>query len=99
MPASGSLKIADVNKSLADEQDIQSWQRSLRSACFDAISADDVRDIVTRQVKKAKEGDANAIKFVMGHLLGGSQPVKIQQTNVITDVETAARIAMESKQR
>ena len=73
------------------------WQSSLRMAAFDAITEDDVAEIVKNQVAKAKQGDANAIKFVMGTVLGANKPVSIKQTQIITDVETAARIAKASQ--
>lgn len=88
-----SLKIADVDAVIAKQQSIVSWQTELRMACYDAIQAEDVQEIVANQVKKAKEGDSTAIKFVMGQLLGSGQPVTINQVQVVTDVAGAARIA------
>ena len=90
-----SFKLADVDRTLATERDIAGWQDDLRAACYESISEADVREIVAKQVEKAKEGDRGAIQFVMGQLLGGNRPITMQQTNVITDVETAARIAKE----
>lgn len=46
---------------------------------------------------KAKEGDPNALKFVMSHVVGTGRPVSIKQTLVVTDVETAARMAKQGK--
>lgn len=68
-------------------------QAELRMAMFDAISSEDVRAIVAKQIEKAKAGDDAAAKFVLAQVLGNNTPVKITQNNVITDVATAARIA------
>ena len=94
-----SLKLADVEQSVSvdNESTIVDWQSGLRMAAFDAITEDDVKQIVANQVKKAKEGDPNAIKFVMGTVLGSNKPVTIKQTQIITDVATAARIARGEK--
>lgn len=45
-----------------------------------------------KQVEKAKAGDEAALKFVFGHVLGGNRNVTINNTQVITDVATAAKI-------
>jgi len=87
-----TLKLSDVSQTLESMKTISDWQTQLRMACYDAIQEEDVRTIVANQVQKAKEGDPNAIKFVMGQLLGGSSPVTINQVQVVTDVENAARL-------
>jgi len=87
------LKLADVDAVIEKQQSIVNWQTELRMACYDAIQAEDVQEIVKNQVAKAKQGDPNAIKFVMGQLLGGGQQVTINQVQVVTDVAGAARIA------
>jgi hypothetical protein len=93
------LSLVNIDQQLhADElanthSDIASWQASLQAACFSSISEADVREIVAKQVEKAKEGDANALKFVFSQVIGNQRPVKINQTLVISDVETAARMA------
>ncbi len=92
-----TLKLSDVDRTLSAQTAIVEWQTSLQQACYDAIDADDVKEIVRNQVKKAKEGDQNAIKFVMGHLLGSQRPIQINQTQVITDVAGAARIASRNR--
>lgn len=97
--SSGALRLAEVDDTTSRLADITDWQTSLQMACYDAIDENDVKEIVQNQVKKAKEGDPNAIKFVMGHLLGGNRNVQINNTNVITDVEGAARIANTNRKR
>ena len=90
-----TLRLNEVDETVQTESDITSWQAGLRAAMYDAITEEDVSDIVKKQVEKAKEGDAKAIEFVFGHVLGAKRPVTINQTTnqVVTDVETAARIA------
>jgi hypothetical protein len=87
------MKLADMSNQMRSQEAILDWQLSLQSACFDAVTAQDVQEIVRNQVAKAKDGDPNAIKFVMGHLLGSGRPVTIQNTQIITDVEGAAKLA------
>jgi hypothetical protein len=89
----GALKLADVERTIEREADIASWQSDLRMAIYDAIDQEDVTEIVRNQVEKAKKGDPNAIKFVFGHVLGANRSLTVNNTQVITDVETAAKIA------
>lgn len=86
--------LAKINEKLQEAQsDIISMQAELRMAMFDAISAEDVRAIVAKQIEKAKGGDESAAKFVLSQVLGNNTPVKITQNNMITDVATAARLS------
>lgn len=94
---SGSLKLVNVDETLQKQGQILDWQASLRQACYDAINDQDIQQIVKNQVAKAKEGDERAIKFIFGTVLGANQPVTIHQTNVITDVATAARLAAKNR--
>lgn len=68
-------------------------QSTLRQAMFDAISEADVAAIVKKQVEKAKAGDVNAAKFVLANVIGAASKTTIRQTNIVTDVATAARLA------
>lgn len=72
-------------------------QGQLRQAIFDSISESDVADIVKKQVEKAKAGDNKSLEFVMKYVLGFGQPLTLQQINVTTDVEGAARISRAGK--
>lgn len=47
------------------------WQAELRQAAYNALSGDDVKEIVEAIVKKAKQGDPAACKMVFEYLLGG----------------------------
>lgn len=92
------LRLADVETQLATTtQDTVNWQAQMRAVVANSISQDDVKAIIEAQVKKAKEGSESAAKFVLTHVLGANTPVTIRQTNIITDVETAARLAREAK--
>ena len=93
-----TLKLADVQAQLAaTTHDTLQWQAQMRAVVANAIGEIDVRQIVQKQVEKAKAGDANAAKFIMNTVLGLATPVKVSQTNVITDVATAAKIARENR--
>ena len=91
-----AIKLADVESTISREADIADWQSSHRMAIYDSIDESDISEIVKNQVAKAKDGDANAIKFVFGHVLGGNRALTVNQTQVITDVETAAKMARKS---
>lgn len=94
-----ALRLADVETQLANTtQDTINWQANMRAVVANSISEQDVKDIIAAQVKKAKEGSESAAKFVLTHVLGANTPVSIRQTNIITDVETAARLARESRE-
>jgi hypothetical protein len=47
------------------------WLAQMRKAVLDGVSQEDIKEIVANQLKKAKEGDPHAIKFVFGQILGG----------------------------
>lgn len=72
------------------------WQMKLRATCINSITPDDMKDIVGTQVAKAKKGDPEALKFVMALL--NVNDVRVTN-NIITDPETAAKIAKGDKRR
>lgn len=91
-----TLKLADAERHMDQLSEIQSMQARLLSAAYDAIRESDIADIVASRVEAAKSGDKAAIDFVFKYLLGqngGNISLHKHETNVITDVETAARIA------
>ncbi len=49
------------------------WMAKMRAAATNAITETDIAEIVQNQVKRAKAGDQNAIKFVFDQVLGGAQ--------------------------
>lgn len=69
--------------SMERQSAVAGWQASLRQAAFNAINADDVRQIVEGMVKKAKEGDVAATKVVFELFLGGKQ--SLTQNNVVIE--------------
>lgn len=52
---------------------IPSWITTMRQAAQKVIKPEDVEQIVANQVKLAKEGDKNAIRFIFEQVLGGQQ--------------------------
>lgn len=86
----GTLSLKQVNGSHAEVSAIVSWQVKLRQAMFDAVTEDDVKEIVRAHVDAAKKGDAAAIRFVTDVLLGSKQAVTLVQNNQY-GVEEAAR--------
>lgn len=86
--------IASVRGTVEALATVGEMQASLRQAIFDAVSENDITEIVKKQVAKAKSGDERAANFVMKFAAGAGAPVTIKQTVVmVTDVATAARLA------
>lgn len=61
------------NKNAMVQAMLPRWLQMMRDAAMGAISKEDVKEIVTNQVKRAKAGDQNAIRFVFDQVLGGAQ--------------------------
>ncbi len=51
---------------------IPEWMKKMRDAAQACIGENDIKEIVENQVKRAKEGDQHAIKFVFDQVLGGA---------------------------
>lgn len=63
-----------INADIASQNPgIPKWMQVMRMAAQEVITPEDVKEIVKNQVKRAKEGDRNAIAFVFGQVLGGDQ--------------------------
>jgi hypothetical protein len=88
----GAMTIQNVESQIDEQNGTLSMQGQLRQAIFDAISVQDVTEIVKKQVEKAKAGDEKSLQFVMKYVLGFGQPISVQQINVVS-TKTAARIA------
>lgn len=71
------------------------WQAELRAAMVNSISPEDMKDIMAKQLAKAKDGDKDALDFVMT-VVGSNQPVTINNTLVV-DTATAANLASSAK--
>lgn len=60
----------------------QAMQNKLRQAIFDGVKEQDVKDVVQGIVKRAKDGDQQAMKYFFEYILGGkSGPSKSVQNN------------------
>jgi len=62
------------NKLLRKDENFEGlppWMATMRKVVADCVSENDIKEIVENQVKRAKQGDQNAIKFVFGQILGG----------------------------
>jgi hypothetical protein len=55
------------------EECLPPWMQAMRSAARAEVKPEDIREIVQSQVKRAKDGDQKAIKFVFEQLLGGAE--------------------------
>lgn len=86
------MTIQNVESQIDEQNGTLSMQGTLRQAIFDAISVQDVTEIVKRQVEKAKAGDEKSLQFVMKYVLGFGQPISVQQINVVSQ-KAAAKIA------
>lgn len=64
-----------MGKSILSRQEqydgLPPWMAKMRQAMADLVKEDDIKEIVQKQIERAKAGDQNAIKFVFGQLLGG----------------------------
>ena len=45
------------------------WAADLRKACFDAISPQDMTDVMKTVVKRAKDGDIQAVKLLLDYFV------------------------------
>lgn len=88
----GAMTIQNVESQIDEQNGTLAMQGQLRQAIFDAISVQDVTEIVKKQVEKAKAGDEKSLQFVMKYVLGYGQPISVQQINVVSQ-KAAARIA------
>lgn len=56
---------------LAPRSEFPTWLARLRDAARQSITEDDVREMVKEQVKQARAGDTQALRFVFDYILGG----------------------------
>lgn len=78
------LKLADAAELTPPVDEVGEWATELRKAAFNAVSEQDITDIMRKQLEKAKAGDSAAAKMVLGYLTGGGAPkVKIVQQVVV----------------
>ena len=60
------------------------WQARMRRAFFEAVSEDDMREIVEGLVKKAKSGDLAAIRMLMSYGIG-SPNVQVKNAVIVQE--------------
>lgn len=65
------------------------WQTRMRTAFFEAVSEDDMRQIVESLVAKAKAGDMAAIRMLLSYGIG-SPTVKVQNAVIMNDPKPLA---------
>lgn len=76
---------------------IGQWAEKLRAAAFDAVGETDIKEILAKQVEKAKAGDAAAAKFVLQYLTGAAAPVVSEKR--IETIKIVDRGSKKSKER
>ena len=70
----------------------QEWMTRMRSAVMNAITEDDMREIVQNLVKAAKRGERQSVQLLQGWI-GSLQPVEPKQPPVQLHVHARARRA------
>ena len=58
---------------------LPAWIQRARNAVSEAITEDDIKQIVKKQVELAKSGDQRACRFIFDFLLGGTKPPNLTQ--------------------
>lgn len=68
----GKRKTFDLTQFPETSPSIPEWMTKMRAAAQACISESDIQEIVQKQVERAKQGDAQAMKFVFEQVLGGA---------------------------
>ena len=72
----------------------QTYQARLRAAAAGSVSEADVEEVVKGIVERAKNGEKIAVDQLFNLVLGANRaPTRVQNTLVVPDVETGARLA------
>ena len=90
------LKLSDARRLTPKPEGIGAYAEQMRLAAMHAIKEDDVTELMASMLKRAKEGDINAAKFVLGFLTTGTREGgadKSQQV-VIVNSSTGSEQAM-----
>jgi hypothetical protein len=58
----------------------QAYQDVLREAAMKAVKAEDVQEMVAKQLELAKSGDRHALKWVTDVILGAGKPLSVRAT-------------------
>ena len=67
------LKLRDVRETAPPDNAIAEHVTKLKRVMLQAITLDDVRDMMLAQVTKAKKGDGAAVKLLLG-MIGDAAP-------------------------
>ena len=59
---------------------VTDWQTKLRTAMFDAVTEQDITDVMKAVVKRAKGGDLQAVRLLLSYAVGSAN---VQADNVI----------------
>lgn len=90
----GKLRLNEARQLTPAPEGIGAWAEKLRSAAFNAVSEEDVQDIMEGIKKRAKEGDLNAAKMLLGYLTSSAPKVEnrviVVQTNKVPEVARPA---------
>lgn len=76
-PARKPIRLADLQQSLPGYHEAAQSALALRAAMFDSVTAEDIAAIMAAQVKRAKEGDSKAAKFITDLLAQGQPTVHV----------------------
>lgn len=80
-----SLTLAEARELTPPPEGVGAWADKLRSAAFNAVSENDVQEIMEGIKKRAKEGDLNAAKMLLGYLTASAP--KVSQQIVVVQAE------------
>lgn len=83
--------VAEMRQVAPPVHPVETLRRNLLYSMFKAVTADDMEDIVRKQVEKAKDGDAKAARLLIDMVRSGDAgtPVFMSQT-VMTGDQTNA---------
>ena len=63
----------ELSLSSQAEECLPPWMQAMRALARSEVQEGDIKEIVQSQIKRAKDGDQKAIKFVFEQLLGGAE--------------------------
>ena len=76
-PARKPIRLADLKEQMPGYHEAAQSALALRAAMFDSVTAEDIAAIMAAQVKRAKEGDSKAAKFITDLLAQGQPTVHV----------------------
>lgn len=91
------FSLADARERTPAPEGVGQWAEKLKAAALAAVGADDITEILGKQVEKAKAGDPAAAKFVLGFLAAQAPPV--EKKVVVEKVKIIDRKGGRSKEK